>query len=947
MGGTPGRALLTNMKSEAAEFAEFQQFAEKDGPLRDDIRFLGKILGETIRDVEGQDIFDIVEDIRQTSIRFHKSRDPKDEKALTKILDGLSPRQAALVIRSFSYFSHLANIAEDAHHRRRTRAHAFAGSKPRPGTIIRAMADAKEAGITRGELDEFFAKAFISPVLTAHPTEVRRKSTLTWEMAVARRLDFYNDPNMTDEEREAILQSMREAVLTLWQTNLLRGRKPTVLDEVANGLSYYDYSLLAEVPGVYQTIETQLKNFESNEKQKPIPSFLRLGSWVGGDRDGNPFVNADVLSQAARMHGLKIVGHYRDEVRNLRNELTMSANIVACHPDVIALAETSGDDRESQQNEPYRRALFGISARLTATLRHFEGEPTVPLPSQFTGKIAEQIKIAAKPYKSPQDLRDDLEVIQRSLVDHGSGILARGRLHRLLRAVDCFGFHLASIDMRQNSSVHEAMIAEMLEAVAPGTNYLELKEKKRIEILEKELETMRPLTSPYIEYSEDTAKELAFFRKAVEMQRRYGHKIIHTSIISMSESVSDLLELAVILKEVGLIDREGKAAVNLVPLFETIDDLRAAPGIMEAVFENKYLKRIIKSRGNSQEVMLGYSDSNKDGGFVTSGWELYKAETELIEVFKKAGIAIRLFHGRGGSVGRGGGPSYDAILAQPPGAVAGQIRITEQGEIISSKYTNKETARRNLNIIVSATLESTLIDVKRPSPPSSYEDAMEDLSKLAFKAYRKLVYETDGFEDFFWESTVIKEIARLNVGSRPASRKKTRAIEALRAIPWVFSWAQCRVMLPGWYGFGTAVATWREKGGKLDLLREMLREWPFFRTQLANMDMVLAKSSLAVASRYAELVEDKKLRTTIFEAISKEHALTIRELSDIMEQETLLQSNPLLKRSINNRFPYLDPMNHVQVELLKMLQDDAEDEEVRGGVHLSINGVAAGLRNSG
>ena len=569
--------------------------------------------------------------------------------------------------------------------------------------------------------------------------------------------------------------------------------------------------------------------------------------------------------------------------------------------------------------------------RVRATLEAFEEQPAGDW----------------QPYDHPADLKADLELIRLSLCENGAAILTRGRLQRLTRAIDCFGFHLASIDLRQNSAVHERTVAELIEAMAPGTDYLAQDEAGRIAILEKELDSPRLLTSPFLDYTEETQGELAVFRMAVEAQRRYGHKIIHTAIISMAESVSDLLELAVLCKEVGLIDRSMRARVNLVPLFETIGDLRACSGIMAEVFKNRHLSRIIASRSKVQEVMLGYSDSNKDGGFVTSGWELYKAEIKLVEVFKEAGIGIRLFHGRGGSVGRGGGPSYDAILAQPPGAVAGQIRITEQGEIISSKYANQASCRRNLNILVAATLEATLVDVKKGPAPAEFCAEMDLLSDYAFAAYRGLVYETPGFTDFFWGSTVINEIATLNLGSRPASRKKTRAIEDLRAIPWVFSWAQCRVMLPGWYGFGSAVEARLQAGGDLALLQRMYREWPFFRTQLANMDMVLAKSSLAVASRYADLVEDEGLRSRIFEAISKEHALTIRHLSAIMDQSRLLETNPLLERSINNRFPYLDPMNHVQVELLKMLRADPEAQEVRGGVHLSINGVAAGLRNSG
>ena len=922
-------------KSEHAEFAEFQQFADKDGPLRDDIRLLGAVLGDTIRDQEGADIYGIVEQIRQSSVRFHRDRSAKDAKALHDILGSLSPRQAALVVRSFSYFSHLANIAEDAHHRRRTRAHDIAGSKPRLGTIRRALEDATSNGITKDELRAFFERAFISPVLTAHPTEVRRRSTQTWEMAVTRRLDYYNGHDLTEEEREQIREAIREAVLSLWQTSLLRRRKLTVVDEVANGLTYYDYSLLAEVPLLYQKVEKEMARVASssqgNEPEPAIASFLRLGSWIGGDRDGNPFVTAEVVETTTRMHGMKIIRHYREECLNLRKELTLSDNIVRHNTDLQALADQGDDGSEAQQNEAYRRALNGIGKRLTATLRLFENAPAS----------------GAKPYAGPAEFKIDIETIHTSLVENGSGILTRGRLHRLLRAIECFGFHLASLDLRQNSAVHERTIAELLEAVAPGTDYLKLDEAQRVALLDTELDTARPLISPFMTYSDETETELGVFRMAVAAQKRYGHKIIHTSIISMAESVSDLLELAVLLKAVGLVDRDGTAAVNLVPLFETIDDLQACAGIMEAVFENRHLKKIVASRGNTQEVMLGYSDSNKDGGFVTSGWELYKAEIALVETFRKAGIGMRLFHGRGGSVGRGGGPSYDAILAQPAGAVDGQIRITEQGEIISSKYAQNDTCRRNLSIIVAATLDASLIDSKLPPPPEVFRQTMGELSGHAFKAYRKLVYETEGFEDYFWNSTVINEIATLNLGSRPASRKKTRKVEDLRAIPWVFSWAQCRVMLPGWYGFGSAVDAWLKAGGDIELLRRMLKDWAFFRTQLANMDMVLAKASLAVASRYADLVEDEALRKKIFSEITREYDLTVKHLFAIMEQDRLLASNPLLERSINNRFPYLDPMNHVQVELLRMLRADSEDDEVRAGVHLSINGIAAGLRNSG
>ena len=439
------------------------------------------------------------------------------------------------------------------------------------------------------------------------------------------------------------------------------------------------------------------------------------------------------------------------------------------------------------------------------------------------------------------------------------------------------------------------------------------------------------------------------FRAAAEAHASFGTDVIHQCIISMCKGMSDMLEVAVLLKEVGLINPSGRSAINIVPLFETIEDLQASSGIMDRMLSLHDYRQLVDSRGGVQEVMLGYSDSNKDGGFVTSGWELYKAEIGLVEVFERHGVRLRLFHGRGGSVGRGGGPSYDAIIAQPGGAVNGQIRITEQGEIISSKYSNPEVGRSNLEILAAATLEASLLHPRQSAPRKEYLTAMEQLSALAFKAYRGLVYETEGFADYFWGSTVITEISTLNIGSRPASRKKTREIEDLRAIPWVFSWAQCRLMLPGWYGFGSAVETWiaehPEQG--MPFLQELYREWPFFRMLLSNMDMVLAKSSIAIASRYAELVPDVKLRESIFGRIRREWHSSIETLLDIMGHERLLQGNPLLDRSIRNRFPYLDPLNHVQVELLKEHRAQNPDEQVLRGIQLTINGISAGLRNSG
>ncbi|NOJ41171.1 phosphoenolpyruvate carboxylase [Bradyrhizobium australiense] len=907
---------------------------EEDARLRTDIRLLGRILGDTVRDQEGADVFDLVERIRQTSIRFHRDEDKLARRELETILDSMSTADTVRIVRAFSYFSHLANIAEDQSNIRQMRGRGSGG--PRPSALTQTLAHAKTAGISAAELRRFFKGAQISPVLTAHPTEVRRKSTIDREMEIAGLLERRERVQLTAEEAEACDEQLRRAVLTLWQTNLLRRTKLTVLDEVANGLSFYDYTFLHEVPRLHCALEDRL-NQEEGGAPGELASFLNMGSWIGGDRDGNPFVTAEVMRGTLRLQSSRVMSFYLEELHVLGSELSLAAHLADVSDELRALAERSPDTSPHRSGEPYRLAVSGIYARLTATAAKLEVETT----RRPVGEAA--------PYANVKEFKADLDVLDRSLIANNSGVIARGRLRLLRRAVDCFGFHLARLDIRQNSAVHERTVAELFDAAIPGMSYLALNEEARVHLLLRELRSARPLSSAFVKYSEETVSELAVFRAAAEAHARFGPDVIQQCIISMCKGMSDMLEVAVLLKEVGLVNPSGRSAINIVPLFETIEDLQASSGIMDRMLALHDYRRLVDSRGGIQEVMLGYSDSNKDGGFVTSGWELYKAEIELVDVFERHGVRLRLFHGRGGSVGRGGGPSYDAIIAQPGGAVNGQIRITEQGEIISSKYSNPEVGRNNLEILAAATLEASLLHPRQSAPRKEYLTAMEQLSALAFKAYRGLVYETEGFADYFWGSTVITEISTLNIGSRPASRKKTREIEDLRAIPWVFSWAQCRLMLPGWYGFGSAVETWiaehREQG--MPFLQELYREWPFFRTLLSNMDMVLAKSSIAIASRYAELVPDVTLRESIFGRIRREWHSSIETLLDIMGHERLLQGNPLLERSIRNRFPYLDPLNHVQVELLKEHRSHSPDEQVLRGIQLTINGISAGLRNSG
>jgi len=639
-----------------------------------------------------------------------------------------------------------------------------------------------------------------------------------------------------------------------------------------------------------------------------------------------------------RMQSGRALGHYIAEMRQLGSELSLSTIVVPVTDALAEFAAGSPDSSAHREVEPYRRAISLIRARLAATSRAIVGAPA-----------AGDRDDGYEPYASPEALLADLDIVRDSLTANGSDALTTGRMRSLRRAIDCFGFHLATLDLRQNSDIHTVTVSELLETVEPGTEYPSRSEHEKIEMLRRELSTLRPLRRPNWSYSEQTAKDMRILDAVRESQATYGARAITTAIVSNTRSVSDLLGLAVLLKEAGLITPEGESRIDIVPLFETIADLQNCVRIMNRLLGIPEYRRLVDSRGGLQEVMIGYSDSNKDGGYITSGWELYKAEVGLVDLFRKLGVRLRLFHGRGGSVGRGGGPSYDAILAQPPGAVNGQIRLTEQGETISSKYTNAEVGRRNLEIIAAAALEASLLHPHAAAVPDAYHDAMDSLSAHAFAAYRDLVYETPGFDDYFRAATVINEISTLNIGSRPASRKQTGRIEDLRAIPWVFSWSQCRIMLPGWYGFGTAVRAWLEDQGEdgLALLREMYAEWPFFRTLLSNMDMVLAKSNMAIASRYADLVPDETLRNAVFRRISEERKASITALLEISESNQLLDGNPLLARSIQNRFPYVDPLNHLQVELLKAHRDGSPSPKVLRGLLITINGISAGLRNSG
>jgi phosphoenolpyruvate carboxylase len=919
---------------------------DKDAPLKEDIRLLGRLLGDVLRNQEGEAVFDVVETIRQTAVRFRREDDPQAGEELTTLLKKLTREETNSVVRAFSYFSHLANIAEDQHHVRRRRAHQLAGSKAQPASVAYALARLQDAGVDREQAAAFLREALISPVLTAHPTEVQRKSTLDAEHDIARLLAERDLP-LTPKERKHNMMLLQARVATLWQTRMLRYEKLTVADEIENALSYYRTTFLRELPALYDDIEDELQTKLNGA------TYLQMGSWIGGDRDGNPNVNAGTMQRALVRHATTIFDFYLDEVHALGAELSTSTLLVPADAALEALAAASPDNSPHRSDEPYRRALIGIYARLAATARGLGA--TNPLRKEVGHADA---------YGGPAEFHAELQVLADSLANNHGAILVKPRLSGLLRAASIFGFHLASLDMRQSSDIHERVLAELFKRAGVEGDYAALDEEAKVKLLLAEIAHPRLLYTPYADYSDETQSELGVLRAAREIRQRYGARAIRNYIISHTETVSDLLEVLLLQKETGLLrigehGSDKQCEVMVIPLFETIPDLQRASQIMGEWMALPIVKELIEQQGHLQEVMLGYSDSNKDGGFLTSNWELYQAELKLVKVFADAGVKLRLFHGRGGTVGRGGGPSYDAILAQPPGTVNGQIRLTEQGEIISSKFSNPEIGRRNLELLVAATLEAGLMphgeDREQVARLASYEAVMAELSERAYKAYRNLVYETPGFTDYFFAATPIAEIAELNLGSRPASRKSTRRIEDLRAIPWGFSWGQCRLLLPGWYGFGAAISGWLADGNReerLALLQEMFKQWPFFATLLSNMDMVLAKTDLPIARRYAELVPDAALRETIFKRIAAEYGETLRCLEQVTGNAERLAANALLARSIQNRFAYLDPLNHLQVELIqrhRALSQDPEQIDVRvhRGIHLSINGVAAGLRNTG
>ncbi len=917
-----------------------------DDALSDDIRLLGRLLGDVIRAQAGDDTFELIERVRRIAVGGRRDGS-SSVGALRTALSAEPIEQQLHVIRAFDWLALLANTAEDVHLDRRSRFHRAAGHQARPGSLDASFARLAAEAVPAREVAAAVDELEVSPVITAHPTEVRRQTILDVLKHVATLLDA-RDRLGDDAPAVADIDAQLEVdVLTLWQTALLRLSKLRVRDEINEALRYYEASLFQTVPALSRDLARVA------ERHTAVPGLdttlaVNMGSWIGGDRDGNPFVTADVVHFATQRQAYVAFAHHLATLGRLSIELSMSARLVVPTPELLALADASGDDSPFRADEPYRRALRGMHARLhafaTAVLDPDLHDPPGPAPG-----------VPRPRYGSIAELVSDYDAVAASLRSHGAGDLVEAKIEPARRAAQIFGAHLCGLDMRQNAAVHEEVVADLLANAGVCPDYAARSESERVALLTAELASPRVLRYPGAEYAERTLGELAILDEAAAAVDRVGRRVIPHYVISMATAVSDVLEVAVLLKEVGLVrpahaGSPAASELDIVPLFETIGDLERAASTLTAMLEVPVYRQLVASRDGRQEVMIGYSDSNKDGGYLASQWNLFAAQAALVDAARAAGVRLRLFHGRGGTVGRGGGPAYQAILAQPPHSVDRSIRLTEQGEMVAAKYSHPAIARRNLETLVAATLEASCVVTDRSGGAHGvFGDGMREMADHAFAAYRDLVYGDERFVGFFRSITPTNEIATLNVGSRPASRTRSQAIEDLRAIPWVFGWTQCRLMIPAWYGAGSGFESFAGADPqRAETLVRMYAEWPFFQAIVNNMGMVLAKVDIEIGRRYAEaLVEDDGTRKDIFGRIEAEHALTRSWHARITGSADPLADNPVLARSLRNRYPYLDPLHVMQVDLLRRFRDGDDDELVQRGIQLTINAIATGIRNSG
>ncbi|HEV5856811.1 TPA: phosphoenolpyruvate carboxylase [Streptococcus pneumoniae] len=884
--------------------------------VKEEVLILTELLEDITKNMLAPETFEKIIQLKELSTQ-------EDYQGLNRLVTSLSNDEMVYISRYFSILPLLINISEDVDlayeiNHQNNIDQDYLGKL---STTIKLVAE-KENAV------EILEHLNVVPVLTAHPTQVQRKSMLDLTNHIHSLLRKYRDVKLGLINKDKWHNDLRRYIEIIMQTDMIREKKLKVTNEITNAMEYYNSSFLKAVPHLTTEYKRLAQAHGLNLKQaKPIT----MGMWIGGDRDGNPFVTAKTLKQSALTQCEVIMNYYDKKIYQLYREFSLSTSIINVSKQVREMARQSKDNSIYREKELYRRALFDIQSKIQATKTY----------------LIEDEEVGTR-YETANDFYKDLIAIRDSLLENKGESLISGDFVELLQAVEIFGFYLASIDMRQDSSVYEACVAELLKSAGIHSRYSELSEEEKCDLLLKELEEdPRILSATHAEKSELLAKELAIFKTARVLKDKLGDDVIRQTIISHATSLSDMLELAILLKEVGLVDTE-RARVQIVPLFETIEDLDHSEETMRKYLSLSLAKKWIDSRNNYQEIMLGYSDSNKDGGYLSSCWTLYKAQQQLTAIGDEFGVKVTFFHGRGGTVGRGGGPTYEAITSQPLKSIKDRIRLTEQGEVIGNKYGNKDAAYYNLEMLVSAAINRMITQKKSDTnTPNRYEAIMDQVVDRSYDIYRDLVFGNEHFYDYFFESSPIKAISSFNIGSRPAARKTITEIGGLRAIPWVFSWSQSRVMFPGWYGVGSSFKEFINKNPEnIAILRDMYQNWPFFQSLLSNVDMVLSKSNMNIAFEYAKLCEDEQVKA-IYETILNEWQVTKNVILAIEGHDELLADNPYLKASLDYRMPYFNILNYIQLELIKRQRRGELSSDQERLIHITINGIATGLRNSG
>ncbi|GAC43590.1 phosphoenolpyruvate carboxylase [Paenibacillus popilliae] len=914
--------------------------------LRRDVRFLGNILGEVLVHQGGNELLDIVEKIREISKSLRAVFLPEIYEEFKQLINTLNPDIRHQVIRAFAIYFQLVNIAEQNHRIRRKRDYErSAGEAVQPGSIESIILDLKERNCSEEELRAILDSISLELVMTAHPTEAMRRAILDIHKRIAEDMMLLDNPTLTYREREQLRDKLLNEVITLWQTDELRDRKPTVLDEVRNGLYYFNETLFDVLPEVYQELERCLDKYYPTQRWH-VPTYLRFGSWIGGDRDGNPSVTADVTRETLQMHRKLAIHKYEERLKELFRSLSFNTSIVQVSNELL---QSIAADRA---NVPLKRTAFWNNEKEPYRIK------LIYMFERLNNMMDESTRDTSARYRDPVEFVEDLRIIVRSLRHHYADYVADTLVAKLIRQVELFGFYMAALDIRQHSKEHESAMTEILANMKIVDNYGTLSEEEKIDLLHKLLQDPRPLVSSYIEYSESTRECLDVYRTIQYAQKEFGEKCITSYLISMAEAASDVLEVMLLAKEVGLFRQEGNGKVHCtlqaVPLFETIDDLYAAPGIMKRLFDLPIYRSAVSAMNDVQEIMLGYSDSNKDGGVFTANWELRMALKELTAMAQDYNVKIKFFHGRGGALGRGGMPLNRSILAQPPDTIGGGIKITEQGEVLSSRYAMQGIAYRSLEQATSALIQAAMLARTDHTDlyESKWKELMESISQTSLKKYQDLIFRDPDFLTYFKESTPLPEIGDLNIGSRPSKRKNSDRFEDLRAIPWVFAWTQSRYLLPAWYAAGTGLQSFYQgKEENLDVMRDMYRHYSFFQSMIDSLQMALAKADLVIAKEYSGMVKDDAVRERIFSLIEEEYKVTSDLILKITGQQEILDNVPVIQESIRLRNPYVDPLSYMQVGLvseLRELREAGNDNPILlRDVLLTINGIAAGLRNTG